>query len=620
MQRLRKVFETLTYQQLLSIAEEFYFHPDTDLPKVDFEKKFAAFLEAEGYADEVALRYAKNEDLEKEGADTHLKLLPFQCLHKRDMIIGCERYTTFLNTSEPGTGKTFMTLSYSETEKKPIAAVVPKSTVLPWYILAMQATVEVLFICNYEMLITGQIYHFSGNVNLDKLTTIPNPYLTKTKGVKGAGKTSSKSGTMFEWKNLPERTLFIFDEAHMCKNVGTQRTETLLSAYRYATHPENLWKDINIVLLSGTIIEKKENLAPFMYVLGEARTPNDKSKIGASGFSVKKFGQMLLAERRMTRATMRDAKKATGDRFTSDICAKKFVIPEEERVKIQDACEQIRKALKGVKDRGSSNHLAIRLQKRQEIEMIKLAIFFDETKKQLEAGYLVAVYLNFIPAHEAFCSMIRKNLKVEYSVIRGGQTAFERLKQVELWQKGTSKIIVVMIQAGGTGIGLHDVFGVSKRYALISPPESATQLIQALGRIDRLGSKSNSVQRIVFVANTVEEKIADSLQKKMMMMGDMHCDEDGSSSDSIFLYEDVETYVEKRAASKAEPSEDMKIEVKIDKKNKQFTVKVPDAFATAFEANIPAVCLQKMRVAGETYYFPLDLQPVIQEFLGELTL
>jgi hypothetical protein len=615
-QQLTKVLSELTFPQILSIAEEFCFHTESDYPKAVYERKFAEFLIANDYADEVITRYKADPGLTTTKEEDTIRLFGFQCLNKRDMIIGCERSICFLNTSEPGTGKTFSTLSYGETEKRPIAVCCPKSVMITWYLLAIKAEIEILFICNYEMLITGKMYHFGGNVDLENLPVVPNPYLTKT-SKKKTGR--AKQVVEFEWLNLPEKTLFVFDEAHLCKNVGTQRTEILHSAYRYASHPENIWKSINIILLSGTIIEKKDNLAPFMYLLGYAKSATDKSVISAPNFSVRAFGQQLLAERRMTRATMKDAKSATGDKFTSIIKTKKFRIPEEERVKIQKACEDIRNALKGIEGKTSKNHLAVRLQKRQEIEMIKLALFLSETKRLIGEGWSVAVFLNFIASHDAFCAMARRDIPgAEVGMIKGGQTGFERLSQIENWQKGKSNIMVVMIQAGGTGIGLHDVYGVGKKYGLHSPPESATQMVQALGRLDRLGSKSNSEQRIVLVEGTIEEKIGESLIAKMSTIGDLNGDEE-SRTDNIFLYEEVQTYKQEEQESQPAITKDVKMRLVIDKSKGVFKVNIPESLVNAFEDGIPQAALLSMKVLSDGYQFALEHRALVQEFLTNLT-
>jgi hypothetical protein len=419
----------------------------------------------------------------------------------------------------------------------------------------------------------------------------------------------------FEWMNIPERTVIVFDEAHYCKNVGTQRTQLLLSAYDYAKHPENRWKKINIILLSATIIEKKINLLPFMYVLGFAKTPKEKTILDNPNFSVREFGYKLMVEKRLTRATMKEAREALADFHTSDVRTKMFQLNEEDRQKIQALCQNIRDVLKSGEGKKSKNHLAVRLKARQEIEALKMGIIFNELKTQRAANYAVGVFVNFLQSHEALISMIRAEMPDEpISVIKGGQEAFERLRQVDDFQEGRSNIMITMITAGGIGIGLHDVNGVRKRYGLHSPPESATQTVQAIGRMDRLGSKSDSVQRLVFIKDTIEEKVAEGVLKKMQTIGDLNGEED--SADNIFLFDVVHNYEEAPVADTV--GEAGQVRISVDKKAKQMVVTVPDYMVDAFENGMPQIAKASVIIEGEKYRFKMEYYAIIQEFLEKL--
>jgi len=64
-------------------------------------------------------------------------------------------------------------------------------------------------------------------------------------------------------------------------------------------------------------------------------------------------------------------------------------------------------------------------------------------------------------------------------------------------------------------LSLHDLNGNYPRISLISPTPSAIDLKQCLGRVWREGAKTKSIQRIVFVANTVEEEVCDKLRTKL---------------------------------------------------------------------------------------------------------
>jgi hypothetical protein len=58
----------------------------------------------------------------------------------------------------------------------------------------------------------------------------------------------------------------------------------------------------------------------------------------------------------------------------------------------------------------------------------------------------------------------------------------------------------------GLGISLHDIHGDHQRVSLINFPDTASSLIQALGRTHRSGAKTPALQRIIFVANVDYEK------------------------------------------------------------------------------------------------------------------
>jgi hypothetical protein len=47
-------------------------------------------------------------------------------------------------------------------------------------------------------------------------------------------------------------------------------------------------------------------------------------------------------------------------------------------------------------------------------------------------------------------------------------------------------------------------------------------MLQTIGRVDRAGSKTDSVQRILFAAGTVEEKVETSVRAKLKNISDLH--------------------------------------------------------------------------------------------------
>jgi hypothetical protein len=86
------------------------------------------------------------------------------------------------------------------------------------------------------------------------------------------------------------------------------------------------------------------------------------------------------------------------------------------------------------------------------------------------------------------------------------------------------------MEAGGISVNLHDIHGNHPRVSLINPNFSGRNLKQVLGRVWRDGGKTPSVQRIMFAANTIEEKIATKLKQKLINMDIVN---DGFSDEDV---------------------------------------------------------------------------------------
>jgi SNF2 family DNA or RNA helicase len=156
------------------------------------------------------------------------------------------------------------------------------------------------------------------------------------------------------------------------------------------------------------------------------------------------------------------------------------------------------------------NALVNILRAHQKIELLKVPTFVDITNEFLDEGKSVVIFVNFTKTLELLADMLKTKC-----LIYGEQTTETRDKNISDFQKNKEKIIICNIKAGGVGLSLHDIYGGHPRVSLISPTWSAIDLTQALGRIHRANGKTKSLQRIIFTANTVEEKIATKLKIKL---------------------------------------------------------------------------------------------------------
>ena len=157
----------------------------------------------------------------------------------------------------------------------------------------------------------------------------------------------------------------------------------------------------------------------------------------------------------------------------------------------------------------AANHLTIMLRARQDIERLKIDTFASMTADAVAEGMIVAIFVNFDESlHET-----AKRCGTD-CVIHCGQTAVEREEAIRRFQANEVSVIVCNIRAGGVGVSLHDPTGIKPRLALISPTFSAQDLRQALGRVHRAGG-AHSIQRIIFAAETVEERACEAVESKL---------------------------------------------------------------------------------------------------------
>jgi superfamily II DNA or RNA helicase len=197
----------------------------------------------------------------------------------------------------------------------------------------------------------------------------------------------------------------------------------------------------------------------------------------------------------------------------SEIIAECYNMDDEDVKRINEAHKEMKEELKRLAQQmkvDKASELTAILRARQQIELIKVPLFIDMVEEGLENGMSVVVFVNFTETLQA----LAKRLNTQ--CVFDGKTKDEiRQQNVDDFQSGKEKVILVNVASGGAGLSLHDIHGLNPRLALISPSYSAVLMRQATGRVWRENSKSKSVQKIVFVADTVEEAVCKNVQEKL---------------------------------------------------------------------------------------------------------
>lgn len=432
-------------------------------------------------------------------------LLSYQIDHTRNLVSILSKNRAALDSSDTGTGKTYCAIAACAHLGLRPCIICPKSVISTWDRVCKIFRVTPVMIVNYETARTGKYY-----VERERVKC---PYIETEKTDKG------------EYFKFIVNTdvLFIFDEAHRAWDISKLNGRLL-----YAAKQEN----VPVLVLSATIADYPERFKIFFYilnfidtdtVLAWSKSDNNKERI------YKKYQYIML------NWILRDPKPmwrihhmlypdrasriridALGDLFPeTQINATPYNMAKKRAEEIQKEYKILNTELEELKEKTNSdkpkeNILVKVMRAHQKIELLKVPLFVELANDFFENKYSVVIFVNFTQTLE----LLKKMLNTE-CVIYGKQDAYQREKNINDFQDNKTNIIICNIKAGSVGVSLHDLDGKHPRASLISPTWSSIDLQQALGRIHRAGGKSKSLQRIVYVADTIEEKIAEKLENKL---------------------------------------------------------------------------------------------------------
>jgi len=407
------------------------------------------------------------------------KLLPYQIQHVNSLYNTLILHKRALDASDTGTGKTYTTIYLCKKLNLIPFIVCPKSVVSTW--------LKVL-------------HYFDYNDNEFILTTYNQ--LLKHHFIKQEKVNNNNDDINFKWNftNIDKMAyLFIYDEAHKCKNKDTINAKILTNLSDFG---------VNIILLSATIADKPLYFMILGYVLRLYTSFNDglfwldnvinsnkKSKhplLGVHNVLYPKYASRMRVD------DLENMFKDNKINFDGIYMENYFEI-EREYGLINKMMEQTDK-----KNLGNIQKI------RQKIETFKIDTIVKLTFNYLKEGKNVAIFVNFTNT----ITELSKKLKTK-CIIYGNQTLEERSKNIEDFCSDKSRIIICNIQSGGSGISLHDTIGNYPRVSLISPTWSAQDLLQVLGRIHRATGKTDVVQNIIFCKNTIEENIGNVIKSKI---------------------------------------------------------------------------------------------------------
>ncbi len=427
------------------------------------------------------------------------KLFPYQILHLFNMITAIKNNDCVIDGSTTGLGKTYTSAALcSQLNYKPII-ICTKTMMSTWKRVLEYFNVDYIMIVNYETIRTGKYYDANNN-------KVDCPYITKEKN--GFKWNLDLLPSSNKHKNIP---IIIFDEVHRCRNSKSLNGKLLLSC-----------KKIKNIMISATLCDKNKDFGIFGVMLGfyrnvgqgkswmEAIIRENKNQISKN--KVNMLHKYLFPEKG-SKMSIEDMGNDFPKNIVSFDC---FDVDIDDMTKINNYYTKIKK-------NNDISKLSEIIKMREFTENIKSDIFIDLMMDYRDQGKSIVLFVNFVSTFDIICTYLDKE-NVAYSKICGNQTIEDRETQINNFQSNDVDIIVCMIQAGGTSLSLHDI-NDKPRVSIISPSFSRIELLQALGRIYRAGTKSLCLQRVIYCSNTYEELISKKINEKKQTL-DLLTDDD----------------------------------------------------------------------------------------------
>lgn len=418
-----------------------------------------------------------------------INLLDHQLLHFSNIKNSLIKYSRAIDASDTGTGKTYVSVKLCMELNLIPWIICPKSVVSSWNKVLIQSGIKKFYIITYDQLILAKnlISYKFGEYNWEFETNV---------NFKG---------------DLKSKYIFIYDEAHKCKNCKTINSRIMM---KLSTYP------VKILLLSATIIDKPLYFIPFGIVLNLYKTIQEGLDWMSNIINKKSCNHMLpiheaLFNEYASRMRVEDTINVFKDNkiIFEGIVMKNYWEIEKKYDKLNNIIEKKKnkKELDSEKKEEPKINNSVNIQQiRQEIEFLRVDTIYELTLNYLSQQKSIAIFVNFTNTIKELAKRLNTNC-----IIWGSQNLKERSKSIDDFCQDKSRIILCNIQSGSAGISLHDTNGKYPRVSIISPTWSAQDLIQVLGRIHRAMGKTDCIQQIIFCKDTIEESIGNVIKHKI---------------------------------------------------------------------------------------------------------
>lgn len=424
--------------------------------------------------------------------------------------------------SETGCGKTYAAAWIAKQANLPLVVICPKSVKPTWEKVLASFGVKATILTNFEKLMRGG----TPWVKFRKPEIDP-----KTGKVKINPKTGKP---MDHWRyqlvecHLPAGCLVILDEAHKCKGTTSLNAGLMIALKR---------QGYKVLTLSATQATNPLEMRAFGYATNLHDLYHWKEWcLNHGAEEVGRWGALSFdTEDEQAMAQMLDCHDSLFDiqhmssRLTREQMGALF--PENQVVaeafdlgsndpKIQAVYNEMEEEIAKMEEQTEnySAHVFAEIMKaRRKAEMLKVPLFQEMFEDLWDEHKSVVVFLNFTESIVALYDRLncQDKYKGKIGLITGEQSFKARWKDVDDFQADIKRGLICNLKAGGASLSFHDLIGKHARASLINPSFSAIDMLQALGRIHRQGGLTKCYQRLVFAANTIEERACRKVQGRL---------------------------------------------------------------------------------------------------------
>lgn len=478
-----------------------------------------------------------------------LRLHPHQLEHFQRVMEILSRFYFYIDGSEMGTGKTYIAAAVAIATKLPCIVVCPLAARNTWKVVFSTYGVKV-----YNLPDTGGILTYS-SLRSRKGCQPKHGLLTRD----DSGKTIQFYPTTLLSQIVQAGVMLIFDECQNLKNASDQHKAVRAMVHQFY----NASSRSRVAFLSGTFLDKKEQIVNFMRMVGFIASRNLYSKIqgkirlegvddlhnwarrinadetrqyiennpfkstqsGSIEYTYNLFlevirpGIMSIMPRQEMNA-MKDIKN--GYYFFPRSDETEYLMAEKELSEILEWNVHTNEISYSKDNMGSLINAMVRLQKAKTTTMIRVAKeILNKNTTDSNGNPVTPKVILFADYYIVIDRIMNEMAEFNPIELTGRLSEGKRNENVSLFQESNSKhrLLVGNPLVGGLSVDLHDTTGKYPRTMIIMPNYRINELHQATGRIFRSGTVGVAKIRFFYgVSGTCESSILSALARKGKVM------------------------------------------------------------------------------------------------------